>query len=577
MLTHKNLEFEALIIGGGAAGCLAAIKLSQKGIKVALLEKAFLKRSGCLAAGVNALNAYIGQRKTPLDYARYALNDAHGLARFDLLLSMAEKLNKQVSFLESIGLTVHKDQTGRYAERGWRNLRVNGENIKPLLAEAVFRAQNVTVLERTNATHLLALPGRVLGAAALSRNEEAILFIKSRAILIATGGAAGLYRPPNPGLTNHRLWYSPFNTGGGLAMGIKAGAEMTTLEMRFVALRCRDTFAPTGTLALGAMAEQTNSFGREYEADYGRTTSQRVLGARREIEAGRGPCYLQAEFDREAKEQLYKAYLNMSPLQTLKFLEAERNTPFSYPLSLRVEIASSEPYVQGGHTAGGFWVDTNRRTTLKGLWAAGDAAGGAPQKYVTGAMAEAEIAADDMAGHLNRDKNPKIKIQHNFSVTQAQDNETYALLCRKIQEELEHHFKTPPGVITDRNLTEALQKTMDLYAGGLGTGYRYSLAELREAKKTLKTLEELSRDLPASDIRDLLNLWEVREKLVVAQSLVEHLSARRETRWPGFGEFTDFPEKDDSFLVYINSALKEQGGLKIIRRPIVRVERYEHE
>lgn len=50
------------------------------------------------------------------------------------------------------------------------------------------------------------------------------------------------------------------------------------------------------------------------------------------------------------------------------------------------------PCIVGGHTASGYWIDTERRTTVKGLYAAGDVAGGAPQKYVTGALAEGEIA-----------------------------------------------------------------------------------------------------------------------------------------------------------------------------------------
>ena len=48
-------------------------------------------------------------------------------------------------------------------------------------------------------------------------------------------------------------WYPPFNTGAGYAMGIRAGAEMTTLEHRFIALRCKDTIAPTGTIAQGCL------------------------------------------------------------------------------------------------------------------------------------------------------------------------------------------------------------------------------------------------------------------------------------------------------------------------------------
>ena len=184
------------------------------------------------------------------------------------------------------------------------------------------------------------------------------------------------------------MWYPPFNTGAGYAMGIKAGAEMTTFEMRFIALRCKDTIAPTGTLAQGVGAKQVNSLGEVYETKYGLTTSERVYGTVNENIEGRGPCYLRTEgISHEQDEDLKKAYLNMAPSQTLKWIESGKN-----PSEQNVEIEGTEPYIVGGHTASGYWIDTERRTTVKGLYAAGDVAGGAPQKYVTGALAEGEIA-----------------------------------------------------------------------------------------------------------------------------------------------------------------------------------------
>ena len=175
-------------------------------------------------------------------------------------------------------------------------------------------------------------------------------------------------------------------------MGIKAGAEMTTFEMRFIALRCKDTIAPTGTIAQGVGAKQVNSLGEVYENRYGLTTSQRVYGTVRENIEGRGPCYLRTEgISSEQDESLKKAYLNMAPGQTLKWVEAGKD-----PSRQNVEIEGTEPYIVGGHTASGYWVDTNRQTTINGLYAAGDVAGGCPQKYVTGAMVEGEIAALDM-------------------------------------------------------------------------------------------------------------------------------------------------------------------------------------
>ena len=126
-----------------------------------------------------------------------------------------------------------------------------------------------------------------------------------------------------------------------------------------------------------------------YEEKYGLTTSERVYGTVKENQLGNGPCYLKTTgITKEQDEELLKAYLNMAPSQTLKWIESGK-----LPSEQDVEIQGTEPYIVGGHTASGYWVDTNRQTTVQGLYAAGDVAGGCPQKYVTGALAEGKIAA----------------------------------------------------------------------------------------------------------------------------------------------------------------------------------------
>ena len=129
--------------------------------------------------------------------------------------------------------------------------RINGENMKPILAKAAAERENVTVLNHVNITDYKTENKKVTGAVGFSVNEDIFYDIDAKAVLCATGGAAGLYRPNNPGFSRHKMWYPPFNTGAGYAMGLLSGAEMTTFEMRFIALRCKDTIAPTGTIAQG--------------------------------------------------------------------------------------------------------------------------------------------------------------------------------------------------------------------------------------------------------------------------------------------------------------------------------------
>ena len=212
--------------------------------------------------------------------------DADGIVREDLLLTMSEKLNEVTDRLEKLGLVILKDENGKYVTRGNRNLKINGENIKPILASAVEKTKNVEILNRVNITDFAVKNNKINGAYGIGIENDTFYIIEAKAVIVATGGAAGLYKPNNPGFSRHKMWYPPFNTGAGYAMGINAGAEMTTFEMRFIALRCKDTIAPTGTLAQGVGAKQVNSLGEVYETNYGLTTSQRVYGTVNENQRG---------------------------------------------------------------------------------------------------------------------------------------------------------------------------------------------------------------------------------------------------------------------------------------------------
>lgn len=564
-MKNRIIDTDVLIIGGGTAGCFAGITLGKKkDIDVLIVEKANIVRSGCLAAGVNAINAYITKGRVPQDYVDYCKKDADGIVREDLLLSMSERLNHVTKIMEDLGLVILKDENGEYVARGNRNIKINGENIKPILADAVKKQDNVTVINHLNITDFIVENNEIKGAYGFDVNDAVFYEINAKAVLVATGGAAGLYRPNNPGFSRHKMWYPPFNTGAGYAMGINAGAEMTTFEMRFIALRCKDTIAPTGTIAQGVPAKQLNSNGEVYENKYGLTTSQRLYGTVTENREGRGPCYLGTKgISREQEEDLYKAYLNMSPSQTLKWLEAAGG-----PSEENVEIEGTEPYIVGGHTASGYWVDNNRETTIHGLFAAGDVAGGCPQKYVTGALAEGEIAAQAIAERLEGSGK-------GFVVNEVADSELSENAFAK-KSEYERFLNNKQGLVDIEQTEEAMQKIMDQYAGGISTDYQYNEARLELADEKIKFLEQSIDNLAAQDADDLLRIYEIRERLTVCRSVIAHLKARKETRWHSFAENMDYPAKSDDWLKYVNSR-KENGEIKIIIRDLVRGgDSYEH-
>lgn len=201
----EKLSTDILIIGGGTAGCYAALTISENSDKKVLIcEKAHIKRSGCLAAGVNALNAYIVEGRTPQDYVDYAKKDADGIVREDLLLTMSEKLNEVTNRLEKLGLVILKDENGKYVTRGNRNLKINGENIKPILASAVEKTKNVEILNRVNITDFAVKNNKINGAYGIGIENDTFYIIEAKAVIVATGGAAGLYKPNNPGFSRHK-------------------------------------------------------------------------------------------------------------------------------------------------------------------------------------------------------------------------------------------------------------------------------------------------------------------------------------------------------------------------------------
>lgn len=555
-LNTIRIKTDVLIIGGGTAGTYAAMTLARNSDKKILIaERANIKRSGCLAAGVNAINAYITEGKTPEDYVEYARRDAAGIIREDLVLSGAKEFNQITKDLEDLGLVILKDGSGNYVTRGDRNIKINGENIKPLLAEAVASFQKIQVLNQLNITDLLVEDQQIQGAMGFSILEPTCYLIEAPFVLVATGGASGLYRPNNPGFSRHKMWYPPFNTGAGYAMGIRAGAEMTSLEMRFIALRCKDTIAPTGTIAQGVKARQINSRNQEYESRYGITTSERVYGTLMENRLGNGPCYLETKGkDPSIDQDLWKAYLNMAPSQTLKWLERA-----SAPSLANVEITGTEPYIVGGHTASGYWVDTNRQTTILGLYAAGDVAGGFPQKYVTGALAEGKIAALAI-------------LRQSLTQTKCISEDTIA---GKISE-YGRFLDNQPGIYSCEELEEAMQKIMDEYAGGIASHYQYNQAQLQIAYESVLELEPLVDDLSAANLQELMLIYQLKERLLLCKSLIAHLSGRKETRWHSFHEHLDYPDKDPEFFCYVNSVLVG-NQIEIRYRELVRGAEYEHQ
>lgn len=558
-MESKLIETDVLIIGAGAAGAYAGIVAGERTEKrVLIVDKSNIVRSGCLAAGVNALNAYINKGYTEDDYLEYVKGEFKGIVREDLVYSIAKRLNSITEKMESLGLPILKDEKGNYVSRGKRSIKINGEYIKPLLYKALKAQENVTLLENTNVFDYIVKSGKVIGVYAFSIRENVFYTIKAKATLCTTGGAAGLYKPNNPGHSRHKMWYSPFNTGAGYAMGLRAGAEMTSLEMRFIALRCKDTIAPTGTIAQGAKIDHVNAKGESYIKGKA-TTADRLKLTLEENEKGNGPCYLKTSgIDRIQESQLYKAYLNMAPSQTLKWFDEKKG-----PSVADVEIEGTEPYITGGHSGAGYWVDFNRKTTLEALYAAGDVAGGSPKKYVTGCFAEAEISMEAILEYLETKK--------------EDSNDISEREIESVKNSLLSHLENDDSNYTIEEAEQALQKIMDEYAGGISTNYSYSESRLRVALERLESLDRLVFNLSAKDTHELMFIQELKDRILVSKALIHHMLERKESRWIPYQNNLDYSGESSEYgEVYINSEYIDKK-IRLKKRKIVKKgERYEH-
>ena len=571
-MERKSIETDVLIIGGGTAGCMAAVEVKERfpQLKVTILEKAHIDRSGCLAGGMNAINAYLNPGETPESFVRYVRFDSMGLIREDLVKSMAELFEYCVKKVEKWGLPIQCDDKGNYLPRGRWNIKINGESLKPILAKAA-RSAGSHVLNWVVVTNLLTDGERVTGAMGFSIRSGIFYVVKAKATIIATGGAAGLYRPNNPHDAQHKTWYAPFNTGAGYAMGIRAGAEMTSFEMRYIALRTKDTIAPTGTIALGVNAPQVNAKGEKFMqtrwSHLGGDRAPTPIRAHapiQEIKEGRGPVYLDTRgLTSEQTHSLKAAYLDMYPSMVL-YWTANDIDPAKEP----VEVQTTEPYIVGGHCQAGYWVDQGRRTTLEGLYAAGDVAGGAPFKFVSGCWAEGVLAAR-AAGEYCMSKDCKPFLIHSDQV-ETEEKRAYKAL--------QSHGKLRYG-IRPYEMEVRLQKILEQYAGGGSTHYEMNEEMLQIARRELAKIPDQFDNLIAEDLHNLMKVHEIIDRVDVAQVLVEHLLYRRETRWPSYQTRVDYPNRDDlNWLKFVNSRRDPKTGeIKMITRPyeqIVSGDRY---
>jgi adenylylsulfate reductase subunit A len=605
-------EVDILIIGGGMAACGAAYEIGQwteaakakgQNIKVKLVDKAAMDRSGAVAMGLSAINTYCGEND-PADYVRYVRNDLMGIIREDLVYDVGRHVDDSVHHFEEWGLPVWKQpgdeskkltQGGKPVRSGKWQIMINGESYKWIVAEAAKKALGMeNIRERVFIVRLVNDkndPNRVAGAAGFSVRENTLYVYKFKACLLVCGGAVNVFRPRSIGEGGGRAWYPVWNAGSTYAMAAECGAEMTMMENRFVPARFKDGYGPVGAWFLLFKAKVMNGMGEDYNAIHGHIIKdekrfgkygQGVPGTclrnhimLEEMRAGRGPIIM------DTPTALANLAKNMTPKE-VQHLLAEAWEDFLdmtisqcgiwageniEPDKKPSELMPTEPYLLGSHSGcAGIWVSGptdvgapkewswgyRSMTTVKGLFTAGDGVGASGHKFSSGSHAEGRIAAKGMVKFVMDNKDWKPEMEHTVA-------ELVEEIYRPVKTFLEHKNYTTaidvnPNYITPKMLQFRLQKIMDEYCAGVATYYQTNAKLLEICEQKLEMLKEDSLKMRAKDLHELLRAWENYHRILTAEAHMKHIQFREETRYPGFYYRADYNFIDDAnWKVFVNS------------------------
>lgn len=616
-----EVKTDILIIGGGMAACGAAFEAKRwagDDVKITLVDKAALDRSGAVAMGLSAINTYLGDQK-PEDYCRMVSADLMGITRDDLVYDVGRHVDDSVHLFEEWGLPIWKTKEtegtplkdgGKPVRSGRWQIMINGEGYKTIVAEAAKKALGIeNIMERVFIVKMLRdenEPNRIAGAVGLSVREHKLYVFKANAILLVAGGAVNCFRPRSTGEGNGRTWYPVWNAGSTYAMAAEVGAELTMMENRFVPARFKDGYGPVGAWFLLFKSQATNGFGENYVtknadmladfAPYDKAavvpTCLRNHAMLKEMREGRGPILMQTP------EAMAKLAETMTPKE-IKHLEAEAWEDFLdmcigqagvwaglniRPEQSPSELMPTEPYLLGSHSGCcGIWVSGpedlnspaewkwgyNRMTTVKGLFTAGDGVGASGHKFSSGSHVEGRIAGKNMVRFVRDNKGYQPALKGDIK---AIAEEIYL----PVRNYFEHKDATTaedvnPHYILPRVLQQRLQKLMDEYVAGVSTYYNTNGKLLDQGLHLLTMLKEDSKKMRAKDLHELMRAWENYHRIVTAEAHLRHIMFREETRYPGFYYRADHPDLNEAeWKCFVNSRIDpDTGDWKCFKRPHV--------
>ena len=622
----QTVETDVLILGGGMAGCGAAVEAAYwakaAGLKVAMVDKAAIDRSGAVAMGLSAINTYMGldgqvtqNAKQPEEFVKYVTNDQMGLTRQDLVYEFARHIDSTVKLFDKWGLPIWKDESGKYKKSGGWQVMISGESYKVIVAEAAKSALGMdNIYERVYITHLLKDEkdaNRVCGAVGFSIREDKFYVFKAKATLCVMGGAVHVFRPRSTGEGLGRAWIAPFNSGTTYALILLAGGELTQMDVTFVPPRFKDSYGPVGTFFLLFQTPATNAYGEDYTQrkdvmkwdPYASAkpmpTPLRNYQMLLEMQEGKTPFWMhtnkvaeriksqvtdpkeQKKKLREFENEAWEDFLDMTISGATNW--AAHNVD---PLEKPMELMTSEPVFIGSHACSvGAWcagpaeimpkeykdnfpAQYTYMTTVNGLFTAGDGIGACAHKFSSGSHVTGRIAAKAAVQFAFDNKAAGTVSDATIQKLKAEVYQPMALYEEKSKYTTTGDIS--PYYIQADKFMFRIQKIMGEYAGGWETTYGTSNEMLKTALWKLDFCREDMDKLGADTLHDLLRVWEMKHRYWVAEACTRTRLARKETRWPGYYYKYDFLELKESEKHFVNlkyDAAKNEW--QIIERPMV--------
>ncbi|MGO4712690.1 fumarate reductase/succinate dehydrogenase flavoprotein subunit [Bradyrhizobium sp. 2TAF24] len=546
----SEVDCDVLVIGGGTAGPMAAYKAKRRNpaARVVLLEKANVKRSGAIAMGMDGLNnAVVPGYATPEQYTKEITIANDGIVDQAAVYKYASRCFDMIQELDSFGIKFQKTENGDFDVKKVHHLgsyvlpMPNGDTIKKALYRQL-RRERVLISNRFMATRLLtAADGRIAGAIAVNTRTAELLVLRAKTVILCAG-AAGRLGLPHSGY----LWgtyENATNSGDGYAMAYHAGAALANLECFQINPLIKDYNGPACAYVAGPFGAYTaNSEGRRFiECDY--WSGQMMQEFYNELQSGKGPVFLKLNHLHSDTIGQIEAVLHKVERPSRGRFHDNRGTNYRAQM---IEMHISEIGLCSGHSASGVFVDDFARTTVSGLYAAGDMAS-VPHNYMLGAFTNGAVAGEHAADHAADIDLP------------AYDHEDVVREQARVLAPTRRDDGIPPN-----QLEYKVRRLVNDYLQPPKVTARMQLGQARFAEAR----DDLDTAMVARDAHELMRALEVSSILDCADMAAFASLYRTESRWGLYHHRVDHPDKNDAEWFCHSLVRKAAGKMTAEKRAV---------